>query len=89
MTMMLTRRRVFSNVVIASGIGFLGIPRSSAATNQLDAAIAPKMKPIMANRLIAGGNERRCGTVASPMIRAAEVFSVSCSSVSRERLRKD
>ena len=31
----------------------------------------------------------RSGWMYSPMIRAAEVFSVSCSSVSRERLRKD
>jgi hypothetical protein len=45
------------------------------------------MKPTIASRLIAGGNERRCGTVASPMMRALEVLRLSCSSVSRERLR--
>ena len=47
------------------------------------------MKPIIASMLIAGGKVRRCGTVASPMMRAAEVLRLSCSSVSRERLRKD
>ena len=45
--------------------------------------------PISASRLAAGGKVRRCGTVASPMTRALEVLRVSCSSVSRERLRKD
>ena len=38
---------------------------------------------------MAGGKVRRCGTVASPMMRAFEVFRVSCSSVSRERFRND
>jgi hypothetical protein len=47
------------------------------------------MKPIIAIMLMAGGKVRRCGTVASPMMRALEVLRLSCSSVSRERLRKD
>jgi len=60
-----------------------------AATSQPAAPSEPKTKPIMASRLIAGGKVRRCGTVASPITRAAEVFRLSCSSVSRERFRKD
>ena len=53
------------------------------------AASPPNTKPTIASTLIAGGKVRRCGTVASPMIRALEVLRLSCSSVSRERLRKD
>src|SRR5438874_4411046 len=33
---MLTRRRVFSNIVIASGIGVLAVSRRSGATNRLE-----------------------------------------------------
>jgi hypothetical protein len=63
--------------------------KRSTATIQPAAPSAPSMKPRIARRLIAGGKVRRCGTVASPMTRAAEVLRLSCSSVSRERLRKD
>jgi hypothetical protein len=60
-----------------------------AAMVKADAANAPSMKPTIAIMLMAGGKVRRCGTVASPMMRALEVLRLSCSSVSRERLRKD
>ena len=63
--------------------------RSSTAANQLAANSAPSTRPIAATRLMVGGNERRCGTVASPMIRAFDVLRLSCSSVSRDRLRND
>ena len=67
-----------------------GVDAGSAAMIQAAAAAARRIaKPIIAIRLIAGGKVRRCGTVASPMMRALEVFRLSCSSVSRERLRND
>ena len=70
-------------------VAVTGIDRRSTATTHAAAASAPSAKPIIAIRLIAGGKTRRCGAVASPMMRAAEVLRVSCSSVSRERLRND